>query len=177
MDSLVDCKCRICGCVFKVKPYDINRRNMCDKDECHIESKRLAMKAYRATEKGKAMTRFLNLRYKRPDIDKICEVCGDAFKTARKSRYICSKAECQDKGKYLRQKKYRESNIEKARARDVVGKAINRQYVNGNTMKRGACIVCGEEKTEAHHHNYKKPRDVTHLCKPHHLELHSWDSN
>ena len=177
MYSLVECKCKICGCVFKVKRYDINSRNMCESVECHKESKRLAMKVYRATDKGKAMTRFLNLRYKRPDIDKTCHVCGEAFKTARENRYICSKAECQDRGKYLRQTKYRANNIKKSRARDVVNKAINRQYVNGNTMKREPCLVCGEEKTEAHHHNYQKPRDVTFLCNPHHFELHSWDSN
>lgn len=111
MDNLVDCKCKICGCVFKIKQYDIDRRNMCDKIECHKEDKRLAMRAYRQTEKGKAMTKFLNLRYKRPDIDKVCQICGEGFKTARKNRYICSKEECQDKGKYLRQKKYRMNNI------------------------------------------------------------------
>lgn len=177
MDNLVDCKCRICGEVFKIKPYDVDSRNMCYKDTCHKESKRLAMKAYRATDKGKAMTRLINLRYKRPGIDKTCQVCGKVFNTARDNRYICSKAECQEKGKYLRQKRYRAGNIEKSRARDVVGKAINRQYVNGNTMEREACIVCGEEKTEAHHHDYKSPRDVIFLCKPHHVELHNWDSN
>ena len=140
MEEKSECKCKICGNMFNVKPYEISWRNMCDKDECYKEDKRLAMKAYRATDKGKAMTRFINLRYKRPDIDKICQVCGEWFKTARKNRYICSKIECQNKGKYLRNKKYRARNIEKARARDIVGKAINRPYKRGNTIKRTPCV-------------------------------------
>lgn len=119
MEEKLECKCKICDNLFKVKPHEMSWRNMCNKDECHKENKRLAMKAYRATDKGKAMTRFLNLRYKRPDIDKECQICGEVFKTARKNRYICSKAECQDKGKYLRQKKYRAGNLTKVRAREV----------------------------------------------------------
>lgn len=176
MEEEVESKCKICGAMFKVKPYDMNRRNMCDKNECYRESKRLAMKAYRATDKGRAMVKFLNLKHKRPDIAKTCQVCGEAFMTARKNRYICSKPECQCKGKYLSIKKYRAGNIIKSRARDVVGKAISRPYKNGNTMKRKSCIVCGVEKTEAHHHNYKKPREVNFLCKAHHLDIHYWDA-
>lgn len=177
MDILVDCKCKICGEVFKVKPYEADRRKMCGKESCYREDKRLTMRAYRQTENGRAMVKHHNLRYKRPDVDKTCGICGQLFKTARENRYICSKEECQDKGKYLRQKKYRINNIEKARSRDITNKAINRHFLNGHIIKREPCLVCGEIKTEAHHHNYSKPREVIHLCKPHHMELHSWDSN
>ncbi len=158
-------KCKICGVEVEVKPYDINRRTLCESVECHKEDRRLAMKAYRQTEAGKAMTKFLNLKYKVPDIDKVCQVCGEQFKTARKNRYICSKPECQAKGKYLRIKKYRASNIEKSRARDIVSKRINRE----SSMKREPCIACIDSiPGEAHHHNYSKPKDVIFLC---------WDSN
>ena len=98
---------------------------------------------------------------------------GEVFKTARKNRYICDKNECQARGNYLRIKKYRESNKDKIRARDVISKKINRE----ESLHRKYCIVCGCNQCEAHHHDYKKPSDVNFLCKTHHNELHSWDSN
>ncbi|GAG03219.1 unnamed protein product, partial [marine sediment metagenome] len=39
-------------------------------------------------------------------------------------------------------------------------------------LKRGKCLVCGDEKTEAHHEDYSKPLEVKWLCKKHHSELH-----
>lgn len=102
-----DCNCKICGKSIEIKPHEIKKRKLCGSEECYKEDKRLAMGAFRATEIGKIRVKLDNQRYKRPDIDKICQICGEWFKTARKNRYICSKAECQNKGKYLRMKRYR----------------------------------------------------------------------
>ena len=48
------------------------------------------MRAYRATPEGKASTKAYNQRYKRPDIEKVCDVCHDTFLTARESQVSCS---------------------------------------------------------------------------------------
>lgn len=47
----------------------------------------------------------------------------------------------------------------------------------GNALRRGLlarkpCSVCGKERAEAHHPNYKKPLEVIWLCRKHHKELH-----
>lgn len=46
------------------------------------------------------------------------------------------------------------------------------------SLKAMPCEVCGTtEKVERHHHDYSKPLEITFLCRAHHHELHSWDSN
>ena len=37
---------------------------------------------------------------------------------------------------------------------------------------RGACEVCGDKKSFAHHDDYTKPLDVRWLCSTHHMRLH-----
>jgi hypothetical protein len=44
--------------------------------------------------------------------------------------------------------------------------------VRGNKIKRMPCEICGNIKSEAHHHNYSKPLDVKWLCDKHHHEEH-----
>lgn len=39
-------------------------------------------------------------------------------------------------------------------------------------LTKSPCQVCGEEKTQAHHDDYKKPLDVRWLCIKHHNEWH-----
>ncbi|MCC7212526.1 MAG: hypothetical protein IT451_11895 [Candidatus Brocadia sp.] len=173
-DREFELRCKICGNEFVVtREWESKKRVLCGSEKCAREDRRLAMQRYRNTDIGRAAVKKQNLEYKRPDIEKKCEACGEVFKTARKNRYICDKNECQARGNYLRIKKYRESNKDKIRARDVISKKINRE----ESLHRKYCIVCGCNQSEAHHHDYKKPSDVNFLCKTHHNELHSWDSN
>lgn len=46
------------------------------------------------------------------------------------------------------------------------------------SLKPKPCEVCGTMNSiERHHPDYAKPDDVVFLCRTHHHELHSWDSN
>lgn len=55
---------------------------------------------------------------------------------------------------------------EKRAARGAVSSAVQR-----GTLKKQPCVRCGAPKTQAHHHDYSKPLDVTWLCPPcHRLE-------
>ena len=38
------------------------------------------------------------------------------------------------------------------------------------------CELCGKENTEAHHRDYRKPLEVTWLCRAHHAAEHSGKS-
>ena len=39
-------------------------------------------------------------------------------------------------------------------------------------IQRKPCQTCGEQKSEAHHHDYTKPYDVIWLCREHHVHEH-----
>lgn len=45
-------------------------------------------------------------------------------------------------------------------------------YIKRGKLIRKPCEVCGNPKSEPHHHDYHKPLDVQWLCKSHHLQLH-----
>lgn len=61
--------------------------------------------------------------------------------------------------------KWKKNNWEKYQAHKRVFVALR----NGS-MKRSPCVVCGAEKSEAHHEDYSMPLDVIWLCKSHHVE-------
>lgn len=42
-------------------------------------------------------------------------------------------------------------------------------------LERQPCEVCGDPKSEAHHHDYDRPLDVTWLCRAHHRAVHRDD--
>jgi hypothetical protein len=42
-------------------------------------------------------------------------------------------------------------------------------------IKQQPCLVCGEEKTQAHHYDYQKKLDVFWLCYGHHRQLHAME--
>lgn len=133
---------------------------------------RCRMRSYRKTDKGKAMVKRVNERYKRPGVDKVCELCGEPFVTGIKSQTFCSECSGGKKANYITQKRYRKKNPEKAKARDVVNKRIMR----GVSMFKETCIFCGKD-AEAHHEDYTKPLDVTWVCKKHHGVLGSFSWN
>ena len=55
----------------------------------------------------------------------------------------------------------------KYQARQEVLKALRK-----GILIKESCVICGEEKAEAHHKNYDRPLDVIWLCQKHHKETH-----
>ena len=64
-------------------------------------------------------------------------------------------------------KKYRKLFPERSLAHSKV-----RHALRSGKLKRLPCEVCGDEKSQAHHHDYSKPLDVQWLCDFHHREWH-----
>lgn len=65
-------------------------------------------------------------------------------------------------------REWKASNREKTKAHN------NLNYeIRAGRMERGACEVCGNAKTDAHHHDYSKPLDVRWLCRRHHILEHA----
>lgn len=44
--------------------------------------------------------------------------------------------------------------------------------IRDGALRRSPCVVCGNEKADAHHDDYAKPLEVTWLCRSHHLQHH-----
>lgn len=57
---------------------------------------------------------------------------------------------------------------ERVKARQVLNKAVR----NGKVEKL-PCMVCGADKSEAHHTSYSEPLVVVWLCKGHHEQVHA----
>ena len=54
----------------------------------------------------------------------------------------------------------------------VAARNIVYQGIKYGTIVRMPCEVCGNEKSEAHHEDYSKPKEIKWLCRKHHLEAH-----
>lgn len=64
-------------------------------------------------------------------------------------------------------KKWLEKNKIKRAAHIICGNAIK----SGKLMKQ-PCVICGDDKSDAHHEDYNYPMDVIWFCKKHHGERH-----
>jgi hypothetical protein len=56
-------------------------------------------------------------------------------------------------------------------AKQRASRAVHRALKFGQLI-RESCLFCDEPKTEAHHHDYTKPLEVTWLCRRHHRLVH-----
>lgn len=131
---------------------------------------------------------------------KQCVLCSAAFEAGSKKAMYCSKT-CMRTAWYRKNRErvaeyrraWRRANRDKQRAYDRKYKeassratrewnarnpekrrAYNRvqDAMRAGKLKREPCGRCGGGKTEAHHHDYSKPLDVTWLCKPCHVAKH-----
>lgn len=134
------------------------------------------MRARRKTEAGKKYVEEYNKRYKRAEKEIKCKfpLCGVVFRSSYSTRVYCD----EHSNSTSASKVWRKNNPLKAKAHERVNSLYRdrRSYRDDVVRKRDACIVCGDEKTQAHHHNYEKPLDVVFLCNEHHREMHRWDA-
>lgn len=63
---------------------------------------------------------------------------------------------------------YREAYPERYKAYSMVNYAVR-----SGSLKKTACVCCGESKVTAHHVAYDLPLDVVWLCQKHHKETHA----
>ena len=134
-------------------------------------NKACQMRARRRTVVGKAYVEKYNQRYKRAEREWKCKfpLCNKVFISAYKRSYCDEHSNPSSQNVVWRKK-----NPLKAKAHESINSFYRDRYNKGR--KRGSCLVCDKKKTEAHHHDYSKPKDVTFLCKKHHHEIHSWDA-
>lgn len=120
-----------------------------------------------------AMRRYGNVLGGKIDRKGVCKECGEEFRLIKSDQEYCS-GKCYRKSPVGRAAAYEATKAYRIRNREkVLAVGIFRRH----PLKEGDnCLACGtKEKLHRHHHNYEKPRDVTVLCKDHHLELHNWN--
>lgn len=62
---------------------------------------------------------------------------------------------------------WRKRNPQAVAAHNIVRNAIRR-----GDLQRLPCLVCGNQRSHAHHEDYSKPLDVLWFCQAHHVEHH-----
>ena len=67
----------------------------------------------------------------------------------------------------VRYRRHAQKHPERVKARRALRGAVRR-----GKIKRGPCAVCGDPRTQGHHHDYSKPFEVTWLCRRHHEDVH-----
>lgn len=69
-------------------------------------------------------------------------------------------------------KEFMKKNAAKYRAKAKAEGKIKARYMARYYLKKKPCEACGNPKSQAHHHDYSKPLEVTWLCSTHHAEHH-----
>jgi hypothetical protein len=64
-------------------------------------------------------------------------------------------------------RKWRAADLRRAKCHGAVASALKAGKITPEP-----CVVCGDERTEAHHPSYDLPLDVVWLCPLHHKQLH-----
>ncbi len=114
----------------------------------------------------------LPIERERPNVDRnnktMCCKCKKSPR--RKGGHYCIECanEMQREWWKINGKGYHDLNREKANARQLI-----HWLLKSGKMKKQACSLCGDKKTEPHHHkgySEEHRRDVVWLCKTHHVE-------
>jgi hypothetical protein len=50
---------------------------------------------------------------------------------------------------------------------------LTRAHNAVRSLKKQPCVICGKKETQAHHPDYKQPKNVVWLCIQHHKQIHS----
>ena len=119
-----------------------------------------------------------------------CKECNKAdVRENRSCRIAYYRAYDRNRANILKRKLARAAYAETSAGRDAQNRGIraykirhplkrSAHIIAGNAIRDGRilkqpCVICGEEKAQAHHDDYSKPLDVRWLCSEHHNEYHN----
>lgn len=99
-----------------------------------------------------------------------CSQCGHPLESNRLGKQsYCNACHAQ----YMRLTRPSYSSLTPEQRAKSNARAYLKVYIRRGKIKKLPCFICGNPNTEAHHHDYKKPLEVTWLCKDHHDLLHT----
>lgn len=99
-----------------------------------------------------------------------CKQCHN--KKQSKSSYKYANLYKEYKKEYQKEYAKRKEQIDKIKCRQHT-----HYLVYTGKIKKESCVICNNDKVEAHHKDYNKPNEVTWLCRKHHDELHKLENN
>lgn len=98
-----------------------------------------------------------------------CSKCGGSLGDRLGKQRYCKACHAQ----HMRETRPKHSELKPNARKKATARAYTNVYVKRGVIKKTPCFKCGDEKVEAHHHDYDKPLEVTWLCRKCHLELHT----
>lgn len=97
--------------------------------------------------------------------DHKCSQCGGARETDHRWCRSCKAA-------WARKHRPRHKDLTIEQRRAANARSYANVYQRRGKLKKRPCERCGSEKAEKHHKDYRKPLDVTWLCRPCHMAVH-----
>lgn len=99
-----------------------------------------------------------------------CAEVSDRWRDRAKGVYAsvcrkCHAAEC-------RENRVRYADLTPEQKFKANCRALTKHYLRRGEIARAPCEKCGDEKSQAHHEDYSKPKEVQWLCRICHMDLH-----
>lgn len=134
---------------------------------------------------GCGMSKSWDEFYKHPQTsDGYTAKCKECTKAATKEYRRNNRAKCSAYEKKRQQtperKKLSSEHRRASRQRHrehAVAMYMVTNAIRDKKLIRQPCVVCGDDKVDAHHEDYYKPLEVEWLCRKHHLEKHGKQQN
>jgi hypothetical protein len=101
-------------------------------------------------------------------VKKKCSKCGKA--NDRLPQRYCKSCHAAN----MRRTRPKHSELNDEQRKKATTRAYSKVLLQRGVLKREACEVCSSEKTEMHHDDYNKPKEVRWFCRKHHLMHHKW---
>jgi hypothetical protein len=117
---------------------------------------------------NKCLTIFVSMKKERI-FKTTCSKCEGALEEDRISKHAYCKP-C--KAEYSRKNRKKHSEMDIIEKEKALVRATLKMFIKRKGIVKPPCEICGEEKVEAHHHDYSKPNEVNWLCRKHHKKHH-----
>lgn len=98
-----------------------------------------------------------------------CSKCGGYKELNRYARSYC--LPCHNEYMRLNRSPYKAQSGEDLKKQKC--RASSKYMVIKGIINKKPCEKCGNEKSEMHHEDYSKPKEVTWLCRECHVDLHT----
>jgi len=115
-------------------------------------------------------TVYCGMRKKEKGVIKTtCSKCSEELDDSRKGKYrYCKKCHAS----HMRATRPKHCELSYEQRIKSNARAYTNEYIRRGVIKKMPCVICGDEKSEAHHEDYGKPLNIVWYCRLHHIRYH-----